>query len=284
MKKQRFLQAFSAYDLILIAMLTALAVAFKVVVKMLIGLIATPLGIPGGALAGGFYMLWIPLTVAIVGKRGSAFLMTFVQCLVIIITAMPGSHGIWTFATYLPPAILAEVVMLRRTQAKPARDERRETRDEIRNDNNIITNDDLRLTNDRGINEDFANQNSPPLVSRLSSLVSNPSQYTVLHFIFACILANLAGTFGSNLLFFRLGFVPLFFAMSAGAFSGAMGGVLGYLVYKLVAKSGIFTAHATQYKNYNEESPSEFCAPKGETPWEEMSQRTAHEDMKTLRL
>ncbi|MCL2629974.1 MAG: energy-coupling factor transporter ATPase [Firmicutes bacterium] len=54
------------------------------------------------------------------------------------------------------------------------RDERRETRDEIRNDNNIITNDDLRLTNDRGINNDSINQNSPPLVSRLSSLVSNP--------------------------------------------------------------------------------------------------------------
>ncbi|MCL2631151.1 MAG: hypothetical protein FWD49_06510 [Firmicutes bacterium] len=54
------------------------------------------------------------------------------------------------------------------------RDERRETRDEIRN-NNILTNDDLRLTNDRGINNDSINQNPPPLVSRLSSLVSNQS-------------------------------------------------------------------------------------------------------------
>ncbi|MCL2630033.1 MAG: energy-coupling factor ABC transporter ATP-binding protein [Firmicutes bacterium] len=60
------------------------------------------------------------------------------------------------------------------------RDERRETRDEIRN-NNIITNDDLRLTNDRGINNDSINQNSPPLVSRLSSLVSNPQQTIVLN-------------------------------------------------------------------------------------------------------
>jgi len=187
--KKRFLKAFSVCDLILIAMLTALAVAFKAVVKILIGFIASPLGIPGGALAGGLYMLWMPLALGIVGKRGAAFLLALIQSVLVFVTGMPGSHGIWTFLTYIAPAAAVEIVFLFSLRDK---------------------NGDRR------------------------------GKYNVIHFIAACLLANLAGTLASNYLFFQLTNMPiLIFMYSSSAFSGAVGGVLGFLVYKSIDNSGL---------------------------------------------
>jgi hypothetical protein len=180
--KGKFLKSFSVYDLLLIAMFCALAIAFKAVVKILIGFVATPLGIPGGALAGGLYMLWMPLCVGIVGKRGSALLMTLIQCIILYITGMPGGHGIWTFATYMLPALAVELVLL----------------------------------------------------------LKGKNGFNVLHFMLSCVLANIVGTMGSNVLFFQL-YDPVWltFVISSATFSGAIGGVLGYMVYKATLKSGL---------------------------------------------
>ncbi|MCL2675822.1 MAG: ECF transporter S component [Firmicutes bacterium] len=191
-KRARFLKAFSVYDLLLIAMLTALAVAFKVAVKMLIGFIATPLGIPGGSLAGGLYMLWMPLALGLVKKRGAALLMTLTQSLTLFITGMPGGHGAWTFPIYMIPALIVEIVFL----------------------------------------------------------FSRSGKFNIIHFIAACCLANVAGTIGSDILYFRvidslflnLGSLAIaVFLLGSAAFSGAVGGVLGYLVYKSADKSGLIS-------------------------------------------
>ena len=51
-RKLKGLKAFSIFDLVLLAMLTAASVGFKVVAGNLVRMITGPLGIPGGALAG----------------------------------------------------------------------------------------------------------------------------------------------------------------------------------------------------------------------------------------
>lgn len=178
--KVKGLKSFDVFDLVLLAMLTAVSIAFKTLVGTLVRLITGPLGIPGGALAGGFYMLWLPLAIVLVGKRGSAFFIALVQTIVVITTGLPGSHGVWSLLTYLVPAILVELVFI------------------------YIPKD----------------------------------GYNVLHFIFSVILANVAGTFGSNLLFFRMSLYPLLFTLLAASLSGAFGGLLAYFTFVKVVKSG----------------------------------------------
>jgi len=179
--KLKGLKIFGVFDLVLLAMLTALSIAFKAVVGILIRFITGPLGIPGGALAGGLYMLWLPLAIALTGKRGSAALIAAVQVVVMVTTGAPGSHGVWTPLTYMPPAILAELVFLYRPK----------------------------------------------------------NYYNAVQYVIATILANIAGTIGSNLLFFRMSFIPLMFTLLAAASSGALGGIVAYFAYSTVKKSGV---------------------------------------------
>ena len=54
---KRLLQKFTVRDLVLIAAMAALGIAIKPVVVPLAHLVSTPLMIPGGALAGGLYMM-----------------------------------------------------------------------------------------------------------------------------------------------------------------------------------------------------------------------------------
>ncbi len=169
------------FDLVLLAMLTALSIAFKTVVGILVRMITGPIGIPGGALAGGLYMFWLPLAIALTGKRGSALVISGVQTIVLLTSGLPGSHGVWTILTYLVPALLVELVYIYKPKGG----------------------------------------------------------YNILHFITSTILANIAGTYGSNLLFFRLSLYPLLFTLLAAALSGAMGGIIAYFTLKLVKKTNL---------------------------------------------
>ena len=163
-------------------MLTAVAIAFKVIAGELVRMITGPLGIPGGALVGGFYMLWLPLGVALINKKGVALIITLVQSIVLLITGLPGSHGIWTFFTYMIPGLAVEIVML----------------------------------------------------------VKKTDKFSLLHFLLSVILANAIGTFGTNLVFFRLSFLPLMFTLTAAAFSGIVGGLIGCFTFIRVNNSQLF--------------------------------------------
>jgi len=63
------LKRFSARDLIIIASIAAVGIAVKPIVNPITKLISTPLGIPGGSLSGGLYMMWLVLVVTIINKR-----------------------------------------------------------------------------------------------------------------------------------------------------------------------------------------------------------------------
>ncbi|MDD3269277.1 MAG: hypothetical protein PHX14_08140, partial [Syntrophomonadaceae bacterium] len=87
-QRQRFLDNFSVYDLIIIAMMSALGIAVKPIIVPLSHIVSGPLFIPGGAVAGGLYMMWLILGFGITGKRGTMTLIGLVQSILLIATGM----------------------------------------------------------------------------------------------------------------------------------------------------------------------------------------------------
>jgi len=109
---------FTIFDMVLIAMLTAVSIAFKAALQMLVKPAISALGVlHAGAVLGGFYMLWLPLAICMTGKRGGALLLCVLQALLLLITSLPGSHGIWNLVVYILPGVIAEAVYLYKPKA-----------------------------------------------------------------------------------------------------------------------------------------------------------------------
>src|SRR6056297_385940 len=176
MKKNNLLKNFSVFELITIALTASLGLASKPIITPLTHLITGPLFIPGGAVAGGFYMMWVVLGAGLIKKRGSATLIALTQGIIVMVTGTFGTHGILSILTYGLPGLAVDLVFL-------------------------------------VFNRKFENS---------------------LDFFAAGIIANLGGTYLSNLVFFRLPLLPLTISLSIGALSGGLGGLLAYLIYTKV--------------------------------------------------
>lgn len=109
---QKFLDKFSLYDLIIIAMMSALGIAIKPIIAPLAHIITGALFIPGGVVAGGFYMLWLVLGFGITDKRGTMTLIGLVQAILVTATGMVGSQGVMSLLSYTAPGILADLGLL----------------------------------------------------------------------------------------------------------------------------------------------------------------------------
>lgn len=109
---KKLLKAFTVRELILIAAMAALGIAIKPIVVPLVHLISTPLMIPGGALAGGLYMMWLVMAFGLTGKRGSATLAGLIQALLVMITGVSGSHGVLSLVSYTLPGIVVDLGLL----------------------------------------------------------------------------------------------------------------------------------------------------------------------------
>lgn len=109
MSVSRALRVFSTRDLVIIAVLAALGIAVKPVVVPLAHLVSAPLFIPGGALAGGIYMMWLVVGMGITGKRGTATLIALVQALLVMLTGVVGSHGALSLISYTAPGIVMDL-------------------------------------------------------------------------------------------------------------------------------------------------------------------------------
>ncbi len=96
-------------DYVILAMLAAMGIASKVIIVPLAQVITGPLFIPGGVVAGGFFMMFIILGTAITGKLGAALLMSLVQAVLVTITGTFGSHGAASLLTYTFPGLAVEV-------------------------------------------------------------------------------------------------------------------------------------------------------------------------------
>ncbi len=108
----KVLSRFTVFDLVIIALMACLGIAVKPFVVPLAHIITGPLFIPGGAVAGGFYMLWIVLGAGMVGKPGTATLIALVQAVAIIAVGFFGTHGAVSLITYLVPGLAVDFVLL----------------------------------------------------------------------------------------------------------------------------------------------------------------------------
>lgn len=108
----RAFRTFSTRDLILIAIVAALGISIKPVVVPLAHLIAAPLFVPAGALAGGLYMMWLVVGMGLVPRRGTATLIALVQALLVMFTGVVGSHGAMSLVSYTAPGIVMDLGLL----------------------------------------------------------------------------------------------------------------------------------------------------------------------------
>lgn len=104
--------SFKTKDLILIALMAAMGLAVKPLVKTLTHIVSSPLGIPGGTLGGGFYMMWLTLAMAMTRRFGAAALTGLLQGFVVLITGWFGSHGAISLFTYALPGLVIDIVAL----------------------------------------------------------------------------------------------------------------------------------------------------------------------------
>ena len=103
------LKRFSTRDLIIITALVSLGIAIKPVVGPLSKLLSTPLGIPGGSFAGGFYMMWLSLAVCIVDRRFTGTLFGLLQAILVLMIGMAGKQGAFSLISYTLPGIIADM-------------------------------------------------------------------------------------------------------------------------------------------------------------------------------
>ncbi len=109
---KKMLLKFTAFDLVIIALLAAAGVATKPFVRVLAQLLTGTL-IPNGAVAGVFYMLWIVLACCIVKKRGTAILFGLVQAILVVAFDMLGNRGpVGNLLVYVTPGIALDLIML----------------------------------------------------------------------------------------------------------------------------------------------------------------------------
>lgn len=106
------LKRFSVADLVIIASIAALGIAVKPIVGPISKFISTPLGIPGGSLAGGFYMMWLVLAITIVNKRFTGSLFGFLQAIMVLMVGMAGKQGMFSLISYTVPGIVADLLFM----------------------------------------------------------------------------------------------------------------------------------------------------------------------------
>lgn len=109
---RRLIRKFSVFHLIIIALMATLGIATKPIIVPLVHIITGPLYIPGGAIAGGLYMIWIVLGVGLINKIGVASIIAAVQAIMVVSLGMSGSHGIMSFLTYIVPGLAVDILLI----------------------------------------------------------------------------------------------------------------------------------------------------------------------------
>lgn len=169
---KRILDTFSVSEIVLIALIASLGIAVKPVVVPIAHVISGPLFIPGGSIAGGFYMLFLVIGPGLINKRWTATLIALTQAFIIMGVGIFGSHGAVSLLTYTLPGILVDVFLI---------------------------------------------------------LFKKSSTEMGTCFMLGMV-ANMTGTFLSNLVFFKLPVIPLALSISAAALSGGLGGIIAYRI------------------------------------------------------
>ena len=117
---KKFIRKFSAFQLIVIALMATLGIATKPIIVPLVHIITGPLYIPGGAIAGGFYMMWIVLGVGLINKIGVATVIALIQAIMVVSLGIFGTHGIMSLLTYMIPGLAVDALLILIRYRKPS--------------------------------------------------------------------------------------------------------------------------------------------------------------------
>ena len=109
---KRWLSKFTLFHLVLIAAAAALGIGVKSVAAPLVHAVTGPLFIPGGAAAGGIYMLFPVLATSMTGARGAGTLCGLCQGLLAMALGFAGSHGALSLITYTLPGLAVDLMFL----------------------------------------------------------------------------------------------------------------------------------------------------------------------------
>jgi len=107
---RKILSKYSVFELIIIAMIAALGIAVKPVVSPLVRVITGPVGVPGGVLAGGIYMMFLVLARGVTRRWLAGTLTAIVQALIVLLSGV-GSHGPMTLVTYIMPGVAVDLIV-----------------------------------------------------------------------------------------------------------------------------------------------------------------------------
>ncbi len=102
---------YTARDLVFIALMAAAGIAIKPLVVPVVRVVAVPLGLPGGSLVDGIYMMWLILGHAFTGKPWAATLVGVVQAILAWVMGVPGPQGPWMLVMYVAPGMAADLVL-----------------------------------------------------------------------------------------------------------------------------------------------------------------------------
>lgn len=109
----KFLRRFHIFELMIIAMMAALGIAVKPYIKAVVQIVSGPLFIPGGALAGGIYLIWMLIGAGLIKKKpGTATLIALTQGIMVMITGIYGSHGMMSIITYTLPGLMIDILYI----------------------------------------------------------------------------------------------------------------------------------------------------------------------------
>lgn len=108
----RYLKRFTIFEIVIIALMATIGIAIKPLIVPLVHIITGPLYIPGGAVAGGLYMMWIVLGAGLMAKKGVATIISVVQSIMVISLGIYGNHGLMSLLTYIVPGIVLDLYLL----------------------------------------------------------------------------------------------------------------------------------------------------------------------------
>ena len=109
---RKFLDKFTLFNLMAIALMAALGIAVKSVIVPLVHIVTGPLYIPGGVVAGGVYMMFLVLAVSLTGIRGAAGLCGLCQGLMVLVVGLAGSHGAMSIVSYTLTGLAVDLLLL----------------------------------------------------------------------------------------------------------------------------------------------------------------------------
>lgn len=106
---QRLSYLYNTQELLLVALFAGLGLGTKSLVGPIVKSFTAALFIPGGAVAGGFYMLWLVLARWSIRKPFSGTFVAVVQSFSVFMVPF-GSHGIFSIVTYTMPGISVDLL------------------------------------------------------------------------------------------------------------------------------------------------------------------------------